>query len=385
MKFIYDEVRNGIFNILIKEENPLTYTELYTKLNEKRERRISDRDFSKALADMVQAGELKKTDTGRRGAKVFYSLTDLSKEKHQLLILGEGEAFEKRRQIYHLILYYEVFKRTDLLTKNQLARLLKKIDVDYDDISKFEKGEEKYVKEQNDILINHDIRNIRLLGYPKGIAIGEYLTPNGETQTQTKKDPMYYVVVPGFTVEEFVTYIEKLRKRKEPKPFTNNTPLVPYVYYTNYTKDEIIESIGLLQRDGLIEFTPPIFKGEIRYVVSDERLLRLFSVINKIHIFRFGNIVNKICHLEKPNDDDKYWLRHFFGERNSNAIMVNAHGLRKAFLKDNNQKANRIKEIQKTDKELEEQKNLCISQLHEEFGEILNTNPLLKDLIISAY
>lgn len=375
-------MHNRIFNILIKEENPLTYTELYTKVNEKRERRISDRDFSEALADMVQAGELKKTDTRKRGTKVFYSLTDLSKEKHQLLILGEGEAFEKRRQIYHLILYYEVFKRNDLLTRNQLTRLLKKIDVDFDDISKFEKGEEKYVKEQNDILINHGVRNIRLLGYPKRIAIGEYLTTNGETQTQTKKDPMYYVVVPGFTVEEFVTYIDKLRKWKEPKPFTNNIPLVPYIYYTNYTKDEISESIGLLQRDGLIGFIPPIFKGELRYVVSDGRLFKLFSIINKIHIFRFGNIDNKICHLEKPNDDDKYWLGYFFGERNSNAIMVNAHGLRKTFLKDNKQKADRIKEIQKKNKELEEQKNLCIAQLIEEFGEILNTNLLLKDLII---
>ena len=139
MGSIYDREINGFFDVLVKEENPLSYTDLYKKLNENKDRKLAHRDFSKILSTMVEENLLAKTDEARRGTRVYYSLTEQAKQKHQLKILGEGEKYEKRREIYHLLLYYDVFKRNNLLTKIQLNKTLKRAEIDFDDIFNIEK------------------------------------------------------------------------------------------------------------------------------------------------------------------------------------------------------------------------------------------------------
>lgn len=376
LNFIYYEVCNGIFEVLVKEKNHLSHTDLYKKLIENKERKLSSRDFSKILAIMVEENQLTKIDTGKRGTRVYYSLTGHSKEKHELKILGEGERYEKRRQIYHLLLYYDVFKRNNLVTRVQLNKLLKKAGITFDDIDNIENEDRDYVKNYT-FLSNSHIENVKLLGCPKGIAIGEHL--ENKEETKMKKDTQYYVVTPGFTVEEFISYINKLKKNKEPKPFTNNIPLIPYVYYTNYTKDEITESIKLLRKAGFLRLTSPIFDGEMRYIIPDRRLFLLFFMLKIIHIYQFELTIAKIIHIGKPNQEDKDLLMYFFDEQKTDVLIAKAHELRKTFPNDN-QNSNKSK-IEKAIKELEEQKDVRIVQLKEFYDDILPSNTLLQDLI----
>lgn len=275
------------------------------------------------------------------------------------------------------MLYYDIFKRNNLLSKNQLDKLLKRANIDFDNISSIEREDEERLKKYNALLGDFRIENVKLLGCPKGIAIGEHL----ENKGVKRKNPVrYYVVVPGFTVEEFISYLNKLKKNNAPKPFTNNIPLIPYVYYTNYAKEEITESIMLLHKAGLLRLVAPIFNGEMRYVISDSRLLAIFRMLKLIHICEFELTMGKILYIEKPNDEDKNFLTYFFGEQMSNILIANAHELRKSFQNDD-QNNNKLKEIKKGIKELEKKRDVIINQLKETYGHILQSNILLQDLI----
>ncbi|WP_148687519.1 hypothetical protein [Candidatus Nitrosocosmicus hydrocola] len=378
MKFIYNELYNGILNVLVNEEDHIWYNELFRRLNENREENYSRRDFNNVLREMVEKGELTKEDTPKKGIKVFYSLTTDSRKKHQLKILGEGREFERRREIYHLLLYYDLFKRSNLLTKNQLIRFLKKIGINFADISTTEEEEDKYVQMYNAALRNYDNES-ELLGFPKGIAIGKHLVNNEETKG--KKYPQFYVVIPGFTTEEFISYLDKLRKNNQPKPFLNNIPLIPYVYYTRYTEDEIEESIKLLKETGFLRLTSPIYKGEMRYKISDERMIGFFLRLNIIHEYHFNLIITKISHVEIPNEEDKDWLACFFGKHKLDLIINQAHELRKNFLNDN-QTVTKIQDIKKMIEAMETKLKILIVRLKETFDEILYTNPLLNVFIV---
>ena len=347
-------------------------------MSEKIGRKISSRDFSHILVEMVQGDELYKEETGGRGTKVYYSLTEYSKKKYQLKILSEGEKYEKRRQIYYLLLYYDLYKRDNLITKNHLNKLLRKAGVSFDDLGIATKDDEKYIQKINVGLNDYGNGKSRLLGCLKGIAIGEHFENMGITIA--KNSPRYYVVIPGFTVDEFISYLNKLKRNQTPKPFTNNIPLVPYVRYTDYTKDEIIESIGLLHQAGLIGIVfPPIFNEETRYIVSDRRLFRLFFMLKKIHIYEFESIISKILHIEKPSNEDKDWLTYFFGEQHTDLLIAKAYELRKNFHKDK-QNQIKIEEIKSGIKKINKQKDALVDNTKESYIDVLQSNILLQDL-----
>jgi len=90
----------------------------------------------------------------------------------------------------------------------------------------------------------------RFIGNLNGVIIGE------EAKNENFKDKIKYCVITlGFIKEEFISYINRLRKQKDPRPFVNTIPLVPYIYYTRYPEKEIIESVDLLHKTGLIKLT----------------------------------------------------------------------------------------------------------------------------------
>ncbi len=86
---------------------------------------------------------IKKDGTEKRGSKVYYILSEQAKKKYQLKLLGIGYEFERRKSIYQLLLYYDVFKRSNPLTKMHLDRFLKKIGTSADSIKNLENTYEK--------------------------------------------------------------------------------------------------------------------------------------------------------------------------------------------------------------------------------------------------
>ena len=77
----------------------------------------------------------------------------------------------------------------------------------------------------------------------------------------------YYIVLPGFTLEEFISYLKLLKNKTKPRPFCTTITSIPYVHHIHFSKKEITESISSLHKDGLIKTTNPIIQGEKRFIM----------------------------------------------------------------------------------------------------------------------
>jgi hypothetical protein len=122
------DIFNGIVNILADPQNnvgSLTYTALYNNLIGNLGRKVSRRDYSSNLAKMVQAKILDTKAIKEKKKFKCYFLTEKARKMLQLDILGIGREYEKRLALYQLIIYFETFKRGQILTYTQLIRLLK--------------------------------------------------------------------------------------------------------------------------------------------------------------------------------------------------------------------------------------------------------------------
>jgi hypothetical protein len=275
------------------------------------------------------------------------------------------------------LLYYDVFKRSNLLTKIQLDRFLKKIGASADSVKNLENTSEKRREDVNRFYSNILDTEINIIGNINGVEIVKY---KEKIDTASKNNIKYYVVVPGFTINEFVSYIEKLRKYRDPRPFSNSPPLIPHIHYIRYTKNEIMESICLFHKSGLIRLVAPVFPAETRYKITDEILYKLINLTRQIHLFQYHMIIAKIFNIEKPNSEDINFLNCFFGERVSNLIIAKANESRKTIKNNpNDEKINKnLKIIQECGDNIE----ILIQTIRENYSKVLEANELVQDLIV---
>jgi hypothetical protein len=157
--------------------------------------------------------------------------------------------------------------------------------------------------------------------------------------------------------------------------------LVPYIYYTKCTKEEIIKSIDLLEEAGLIRLTSSVFPNETRYKLSDESLHWLSCIIGLIHRCQYEMIITKISYIEKPDIDDIDFLMFLFGKKDSERIIALAHESRKGFQK--NYDRNKVEDIEKNIKVLQYLHKYISNYLVEQYGKVLKDNKLLSDLFNS--
>ena len=95
-KYEQEDIWNVIATAILENENKLNrihYKEIHRRVKRIIVHSISDTKLLKTLSDMIHEGELIKYDPtqGKRGSKVFYTLTDKAKEKYRLRILGTDE------------------------------------------------------------------------------------------------------------------------------------------------------------------------------------------------------------------------------------------------------------------------------------------------------
>lgn len=315
------EIFNGIVKLLVKD-GTLNYTSLYDKLTADLGRKLSHRDYNAHLRYMVGEKILHKQEVEGKGSSRFYHLTESSRKQYRLRILGMGNEFEKRLSLYHLLIYFEAFKRGKILNDKQLITLLKKM------------GTSKNKLKQIDI---NEFKNL----LPN--LVTAYEDPISETQIQQftadtlggrSKKPKYYVLYLGFSIEEFVSYIRKLRNNTEPRPFSKRVPLVPFVRFINYSRKEIEEAVNNLQELGLlrtISFAEK--KVERRFRIASEALINLTQYIHFIEMISFNQIAIKIFFIDKPNDDEKNILVYYLGEKNASKLIAMAYNERRKNLR----------------------------------------------------
>ncbi len=129
------DIFNSIADSLLQSETNLTYSALYQKTLTKLDYPLSHRDFANCLQAMVSETTLSKFDeTGKRGSKVYYSLSETAKQQQQLKILDIDDNYWKRRSLYQILLYFHSFKRGVLLSEKQLKYNLRKIGLRFEEL-----------------------------------------------------------------------------------------------------------------------------------------------------------------------------------------------------------------------------------------------------------
>src|SRR5438132_7748676 len=187
---------HAIAESLLQKEK-LNYSKIYEAVVDNTGHTISHRDFAAHLKQMVNDNILHKQDSNKRGTSVDYSLTKKALRQNQLKILGIDGEVQKRKTLYKLLLFYESYKRRPLLTDRQLRRFLKKIGYSITRLEKIESRSSPF-----------DDTIITTFKPIKDIAI---LAINQSKVKLRSKSSLYYIVTPGFSIEEFTHYLRKLK------------------------------------------------------------------------------------------------------------------------------------------------------------------------------
>jgi hypothetical protein len=376
---LQSKCRTDIFNILaeslLQSETDFTYSALYQKVLSNIDYTLSHRDFVACLQAMVNENIVNKVDkTGKRGSKIYYSLTENARRQHQLRILKVDKDYEMKRSIYQLLIYFHSFKRGELLTRRQLNKKLHEFGLRFEDFQQINRKQSQ-VSTQID---NIKYTEVKALLHPvRNICIVEYR--DNKNSHLTRNNIVYYLYLPGFTVMEFIMYIKKLARRKEPRPFSRYPPLVPYVFYRNFTDKEIEEAILLFHKASLIRIIPSIFTGETRYYLSDDSLIRFITIIMHIQEITVHKTLTKLAHIEKPDDNDRQVLGLYFGKKGTDFTIAKAHEIRKDLRKKHGTQSEGKKIIQEYDNQI------CslMNYLDEIYGKKSKLNELLFDLIVN--
>lgn len=319
---------------------------------------------------------LNKTES-KRGRRVYCSLSEKAKLQHQLRILKVDGDFEKRKSLYQILLYFHSFKRGDLLSKRQLNNRLSKMGLRFEDL----KAADLYiVKSLNGMTWDFDSASYtQVAAYTtslNNISVVKYVSES--KKKRANKKVLYYLFVPGFTKDEFITSIRQLKKGKEPRPFSKYHPLVPHVRYKNYTDADIKEAIKLFHSAGLIKPISSVYLGESRFYLSNEWLVGFINIIRQIQNMIFTLIITKLANFQRITDltyEDREFLQLFLGEKGTNFAERKAHVLRKDPRKIN------TKNIDREVADLETKINLLIYKLKKDYGNLLKSNELLVNLV----
>jgi len=367
------DIFNTMAESLLQSETDLTYSALYQKVLANIDYTLSHRDFVSCLQAMVNEYKVNKVDkTGKRGSKIYYSLSENARRQHQLRILKVDKGYETKRSIYQILLYFHSFKRGELLTRRQLNKKLFEFGLGFEDLQQVNYGQDRVTA----LTGNTKYTEVNAFTDPIGnIAVVEY--KDNENSRFAKNNVVYNLYIPGFTVTEFIIYIKKLRKMKEPRPFSHYPPLVPYIFYRNFTDTEIKEAIELFNKASLIKIIPPVIAGETRYYLSDDSLIGLITVIRQIQEIMVYKVITKLTYIEKPDDNDRQILGYYFGKKAVDFTIAKAHEVRKGLRNKPNVQIESKKVMQEYDNNI----GNLINSIEEIYGGKFKFNDLLIDLI----
>jgi hypothetical protein len=332
---------------------------------------------------MVKENLLSKYDpTGTRGSKVYFSLTKKAKRKNALEILGIDERVQRRRGLYQLLLFFEAFKRRDLLSKRKLNIFLKQIGSSTKDLEKMQETE-----------LSNDMQS--RLSSQMGMGIVAFkpirdVEIMGLVQNDSNKDNGgiidYYTVLPGFTVDEFIQYLEKLKKGKDPRPFSSFRAIfqIPFVQYMDFTREELEDAIVSLTEDGLIKPILEVYSGETRYNISDESLKRLIHLIWHVKDIDFHLVYGALVYNDNLTEEEKNYLALFTGERKADKLFAYVYDMRRTTRNQDNNSWNEERENMKDFvQELKNYRQSLVEKITKEYEPIIKRDEVVQDLVQS--
>jgi hypothetical protein len=256
---------------------------------------------------------------GRRGTAIKLSMTDKAMNQRTLGILGIDQKTQRRKNLIQLLIFFKEFKRNDFMTEIELRDFLNKIGYSISEL--------KEIIRSDACIVFEPIR---------GINIVKLIQNNSEADLE--KACSYYIVVPGFTIQEFISYLEKLRKNCDPRPFSSYRGItdVPFVACRNYTEDEVKQAVDLLRKCGLIRLVQQIFPDEMRYDIADEELSKFVKDVWLVHLYEFRILDERLALDGKPEKETKRYLDLLYKEKNADRILALAYNCRRSGTEEDN-------------------------------------------------
>src|SRR4051812_47277847 len=105
--------------MLVKKAG-LGYMQVYRECVRELSCKISHTDFSSIIDNMIKEKLLHKdedTNSKLKIKRVHYLLTESAKKKHELNILYRDEETKKRRNLYQILTFFEVFRSRNSATE----------------------------------------------------------------------------------------------------------------------------------------------------------------------------------------------------------------------------------------------------------------------------
>lgn len=272
-----------------------------------------------------------------------YSLTEKGKIEHTLDIVDTPITLNKKRALYQLLLFFEFYKRNNIISKRRLNNFLKEIGISFEKLKRVNQEKSKMMQKEISYF------NITPIVYKtfNNIEIVEF------KQTQNSKC-YYYIVLPGFSIEEFLIYLQLLKNNKEPRPFAKfpTNIQIPYIYFQNFSPEEVYDAIKSLRNNNIIKPIKDVFSGESRYDIFNESLKELLYYYWTLHILDFHLTHMRLLYYNKPLDIDKKHLELYLGNKKKEHLLAFIHDYKKQHNKDLEKERNKnFKNIKKTERE----------------------------------
>lgn len=141
----------------------------------------------------------------------------------------------------------------------------------------------------------------------------------------------YYVVLHGFSIDEFFYYLRILQKCSEPHPFSElSTCLeIPYIHFHPFFKEKVFDAVQLLKNYGIIKPIASIYPKEMRYDIKSDSVKKILYDYWLLHTFDFHVYFQRLVYDMKPSDADKEYMKLYLGERKLKHKLAFIYDLRK--------------------------------------------------------
>ena len=318
--YIHQEIPKLIIEILIQNDE-LNYSKLYNMLILQLNLKISYTTFDKYIDNLLKKEIIKKREVTRINQKIsstFFSLSTKGKNDYNLGILDIQITTNKNRILYQLLLFFECYKRSNILTQRQFKNFLKIIGINFENMEQMDMKELEQIKQYIPFNVTNAYKTYN------NISIAEYTNSSNPSK-------YYYVVLPGFSIDEFFYYLRVLQKCNEPHPFSEMSKCleIPYIHFHYFSKEKISEAVQLLKKFGIIKLILSIYPEETRYDICHDSVKKILYDYWFLHIFDFHLSFQRLVYDKKPSDAVKEYMKLYLGEKKLNHKLALIYDLRR--------------------------------------------------------
>jgi hypothetical protein len=309
-------------------------------------KKISLDAFNFHIKKMINNRLIDKNDTGARGKKVYYFLTEKAKQQKRLKILASRSQEEKiqfemeseverRQKLYFLLLWFRqnwkpVYRISDERDLDNLLSMVgsSKKDLEIGRIRDEFEGDEHIIyitfKPISDVVILKDERF-------------------KESNKENRKI-RYHYVLPGVSVRDIL---------EAPAAFE----------HINFTHSEVQDTFNLAVKEGLLRAI--LFDDEIRYVIADPLLDKFLGDLWHLFCAIFNKMEKTWNFIRSPTQVEIKLLELFYGIKATDEMRINAYRHRHSLR--GKKKKRQIKKVKKEIENIEQDIDEYVSELKEEY------------------